>query len=60
MNAPAEAAPVAGKGKAPAKGAEVVALEEGESEIPDTPPNNFYVGDAIEQIINLNFEARGR
>lgn len=60
LNGPTETVPVGGKGKAPAKGAEVVTLEEGEAEIPDTPPNNYFVGDAIEQIINLNFEARGR
>lgn len=28
--------------------------------IEDEPVNNYYVGDAVEQIINLNYEARGR
>lgn len=28
--------------------------------IDDAPVNNFYVGDAVEQIININYEARGR
>ena len=61
LNGPTDTAPAAGKGKAPAKGgAEVVALEEGDTEVHDSPLNNFFVGDAIEQIINLNFEARGR
>jgi len=29
-------------------------------QVGDKPENNFYVGDAIEQIINLNYEARGK
>jgi hypothetical protein len=28
--------------------------------INDKPENNYYVGDAVENIINLNYEARGR
>jgi len=42
-----------GKGKAPSKGAnaEQVVLEEGDTGITDSPPNNFLIGDAIEQII---------
>jgi len=28
--------------------------------VPNAPQNNYFVGDAIEQIINLNFEARGK
>jgi hypothetical protein len=56
-------APAAGGkgGKAPAKAAgEAITLDEGELEVPDEPSNNFYVGDAVEQIINLNFDARGK
>lgn len=49
-----------GKGKASTKAVEAVTLEEGDADVPDTPPNNYYVGDAIEQIININFEARGK
>jgi hypothetical protein len=29
-------------------------------QVGDAPENNYYVGDAVEQIINLNHEARGR
>ena len=60
LSAPAEDAPAAGgKGKAPPKGAveQTVTLEEGDAEVPDSPPNNFLLGDAIQQIINLNFPA---
>jgi hypothetical protein len=56
-----DAAPVKG-GKAPAKGApaEGVTLNEEDMVIGDKPENNFFVGDAVETIINLNYEARGR
>jgi len=62
LTGPGDAAPAGGKGKAPAKGApaDAVALEEGEMQVGDAPENNYYVGDAVEQIINLNHEARGR
>jgi len=61
LNGAADTAPAAGKGKAPAKGAaETVALDEGDTELSDKPANNTFVGDAVEQIINLNFEDRGR
>lgn len=55
-----DAAPV--KGKAPAKGAPAdgVTLDEGDMVIGDKPDNNYYVGDAVETIISLNHEARGR
>lgn len=45
-----DAAPVAGKGKAPAKGAaqDNVALDEAEMQVSDKPENNYHVGDAIE------------
>jgi hypothetical protein len=56
-----DAAPVKG-GKAPAKGAPAdgVTLGEEDMVIGDKPENNFFVGDAVETIINLNYEARGR
>jgi hypothetical protein len=28
--------------------------------IGDKPENNYFVGDAVENIINLNYDARGR
>lgn len=49
LNGPVEPVAAAGKGKAPAKGgAEATPLEEGDAEVPDAPPNNFLLGDAIE------------
>ena len=62
LNGPGDAAPAGGKGKAPAKGApaDTLALEEGDMRVGDKPENNYYVGDAVEQIVNLNYEARGR
>jgi hypothetical protein len=33
-------------------------LEEGDAELPDQAPNNYALGDAIENIININFEDR--
>ncbi len=52
-------APAAGgKGKAAPAKAEAVQLEEGDTDLTDTVENNFLVGDAVEQIIQLNFEAR--
>jgi hypothetical protein len=59
-----DAAPVAGgaKGKgAPAGKAaasEQIVLEEGDTELPTEAPNNYLLGDAIETIINLNFDAK--
>ena len=61
-----DSAPAAAAGKAPAKGApakaatEAVTLEEGDAELPQEAPNNFQLGDAIEQIVNLNYEARAK
>jgi len=53
-------APVAGakggKGKAPA--ADSLALDEAELKVPDEAANNFYLGDAVEQIVCLNHEQR--
>lgn len=45
-----------GKGKAAA--ADVVALDEAELQVPSEAVNNFYLGDAVEQIICLNHEQR--
>ena len=59
-----DAAPVAAAAKGGAKGApakaatEVVTLEEGDADLPTEAPNNYQLGDAIEQIIQLNFSAR--
>jgi hypothetical protein len=33
-------------------------LEEGDTELPVEAPNNYALGDAVEMIINLNFEER--
>ena len=62
MSGATDAAPAGGKGKAPPKGGAAAAdtnFDEADMIISDLPENNFYVGDAVEQIINLNFEARG-
>ena len=62
LGAPDAGAP-AGKGGKGAKGAtpaDTMPVEEGDLAIEDEPTNNTYVGDAVEQIINLNYEARGR
>lgn len=62
----ADSAPVAAGGKAPAKGApakaasEAITLEEGDADLPAEAPNNYQLGDAIEQIVCLNYEARAR
>ena len=57
---PAAAAAKGGKG-APAKAAaEAVTLEDGDADLPTDAPNNFQLGDAIEQIVNLNYDARAR
>lgn len=60
MNPVADADPKA-KGKAPAKGGAgnpTEGFEEGDFEVSDTPDNNLLLGDAIEQIIKINYEAR--
>ena len=50
-----------GKAKAPAKGAPAeVTFDETELEVSDAPENNFLLGDAIEQIIKINFAERAR
>ena len=55
-------AAAAGKGKGAPKGApaDAVQLDEGDMVIGDKPDNNYFVGDAVEQIIHLNYDARGR
>ena len=63
LSGASDAVPAAGgKGKAPAKGAtnEAVDIDKSDMTLDDKPVNNFFVGDAVEQIININFEARGR
>lgn len=62
IHAPADAAPT-GKGKAaPAKGnpAGDVHFEEGDFDVDDQPANNFLFGDALEEIIQLNYEAKAK
>ena len=60
LNPPAEV-DAKGKAKAPAKGAPAeVTFDETELEVSDAPENNFLLGDAIEQIIKINFAERAR
>jgi len=33
-------------------------LEDGDTELPTKAPNNYLLGDALELIIDMNFEAR--
>ena len=35
-----------------------MAFEEGDTDLPFEAPNNYQLGDALEQVIALNFEAR--
>jgi hypothetical protein len=49
-----------GKGAPKGAPADAVQLDEGDMNIGDKPENNYFVGDAVESIINLNYEARGR
>ena len=62
MNPSVDADPKA-KGKQPAKGGggnPTEGFEEGDLEVSDVPENNFLLGDAIEQIIKINFEQRNK
>ena len=60
LNPPAEL-DAKGKPKAPAKGAPAeVQFDETELEITDAPINNFLLGDAIEQIIKINYLERAK
>jgi len=43
---------------AKAAAAEQIQLEEGDAELFNEAPNNYLLGDAIENIININFEER--
>jgi len=57
LNPPAET-DAKGKGKGPAKGAAAseVLFEESELLVGDTVENNYLLGDALEQIIKINYE----
>lgn len=58
LNPPAEVDPKA-KGKAPAKGAQAeMNFDEAELEVTDKVDNNYLLGDALEEIIKINFEER--
>ena len=60
LNPPAEV-DAKGKSKAPAKGAPAeVTFDEAELEISNAPDNNFLLGDALEQIIKINFAERAK
>jgi hypothetical protein len=54
----ADAAPTGAKGAAKGKvaAADIVALDESELQVPESAENNFFLGDAIQNIINLNHE----
>lgn len=55
---PAAGAKPGAKG-APAKAVgEQIVLEEGDTELPLEAPNNYFLGDAVENIINMNYDAR--
>ena len=60
LNPPAEV-DAKGKAKAPAKGAQAeAAFDEADLEITDTVSNNYLLGDALEQIIKINFAERAK
>ena len=60
LNPPAEV-DAKGKAKAPAKGAQAeAAFEEADLEITDKVSNNYLLGDALEQIIKINFAERAK
>jgi|Transcript_6312 hypothetical protein len=60
LNPPVEADPKS-KGKAPAKGAQAeLAFDEAELEITDKVDNNFLLGDALEEIIKINYAERAK
>ena len=56
----AAAGKAAGKGAPKGPAADAVQLDEGDMQIGDQPENNYYLGDAVEQVVNLNHPARGR
>ena len=49
-----------GKGAPKASAADNTNFEEGDLEVQDTPENNVLLGDAIEEIIKINFAERAR
>ena len=60
LNPPAEL-DAKGKAKAPPKGQVAdAAFEEADLEITDKPDNNFLLGDALEQIIKINYSERSK
>ena len=60
LNPPAEV-DAKGKAKAPPKGAPAeTVFDETELEVTDKVDNNFLLGDALEQIIKINFAERAR
>lgn len=62
INPPAEAV-TTGKGKGASKGAaaaDQVHFDPSDLEITETSENNFLLGDALEQIIKINYEERAR
>lgn len=63
LNPPAEVVVPTGKGKATAKdkaAAETVSFEPADLELSSQAENNYLLGDALEQIIQINFEERAR
>ena len=60
LNPPVEADPKS-KAKAPAKGAQAeVNFDEAELEVTDKVDNNYLLGDALEEIIKINFAERAK
>ena len=60
LNPPVEADPKA-KGKAPPKGAQAeVTFDEAELEVTNKVDNNYLLGDALEEIIKINFAERAK
>lgn len=63
LNPPQEVVVPTGKGKAAAKGqaaAETVSFEPSDLELTSKAENNYLLGDALQQIIHINFEERAR
>ena len=62
VSAPVENAPTGKGGKNPkaSAAADNIVLEKDDLELDDHAPNNFLLGDCLEQIIKLNNDARSR
>lgn len=62
MSAPVENQPTGKGGKNPkaAAAADNVTLEKDDLELEEVAPNNYLLGDCLEQIIKLNHDARSR